>query len=237
MPGVRVSTRNAMGRGTRRHSTVIISACLIFMGFECGSGEENCYGFKNSIVTFSLVEEFHEDSPYQNESAPWPHGIKDAAREAVGCGLDDVPPNPIRVEERGRWPNSLGCDNHFGTLIDGDGLDFPHDGDRPIHDLTTWLASAIRSTDLISSGRREIFAGCLGWYSILLYSGSQYYAGATVPEDELFEPPTPGIPPNWLVLRIFEPDEECEGLDLGDDPNVTWCADTWVAQVMSIEPR
>src|SRR5690606_34219806 len=82
MPGVRVSTRNAMGRGTRRHSTVIISACLIFMGFECGSGEENCYGFKNSIVTFSLVEEFHEDSPYQNESAPWPHGIKDAAREA-----------------------------------------------------------------------------------------------------------------------------------------------------------
>lgn len=49
--------------------------------------------------------------------------------------------------------------------------------------------------------------------------------------------PTPGLPPNWLVLRIFEPDEACDGLYLGDDPEITWCADTWVAKIDSIEPR
>lgn len=228
--------RSAAGRRARV-CTVLTSACLVFVGFGCGSDEKNCYGFKHSIVTYSLVEEFHEDTPYQNEHRPWPHGVQDAAREAKSCGVGDIPRNPIRVDERGRWPNNIGCDNHYGTLVESDGLDFPHDGDRPIDGLTTWLRSAIGSTDLIASGRGELLEGCLGWYSLLLYSGSQYYAGATVPEDQVFDPPTPGLPPNWLVIRIFEPDEECEGLDLGDDPNVTWCADTWVAQVMSIEPR
>lgn len=213
----------------------VVAGCT--MGYGCKGVGNDCYGFKDSIVTFSLVDAYTEDTPYQSETDPWPRGSLRADRASESCGRDDILPNPVRVELQGRWQDYSTCDRHFGTLMDRPDLDFPIDGDREISGLTTWLNEAVGGADLLSAGRGELFEGCHGWYSIILYSGPQYYAGATVPKDQIFDPPTPGQLPNWFVLRLFEPDEECEGLYLGDDPDITWCADTWVAQIDSIEPR
>lgn len=213
----------------------LITVCVI--GYGCGDGEKDCYGFKNSVITFSLVDDYTEETPYQTETDPWPRGALRADRVSESCGKNDIPADPIRVEEQGRRSDGISCDRHYGTLVEGERIDFILDGDRQISGLTTTLREAFGLTDFRISGRGELFENCHGWYTIMLYSGPQYYAGSTVPEDRIFDAPIPGLLPNWFVLRIFEPDEECEGLDLGDDPEITWCADTWVAKIDSIVPQ
>lgn len=237
-----VATR-LLGERMARRKFVLVSACLVSsilagsLGLGCGGGGNDCYGFKKSIVTVSLVEKYHEGTLFQNEDEPWPSGSQYAERLSESCGVDDVLSNLIRVEQKDAWSSYATCDRHFGTLIDQPDLDFITNGEREIYGLPPLLNEALSGSVLHSAGRGELFAGCSGWYTIMLHSGPQYYAGAIVPTDQIFDLPTPGLPPNWLVLRIFEPDEACDGLYLGDDPEITWCADTWVAKIDSIVPQ
>jgi hypothetical protein len=205
---------------------IVVLTSFASLGLQCGTELGDCFGFSSTQLEVKLI------GAYSDDYAQYPLGSI-ITSDVSPCGPIDSFPDPLSFQIVRSYEQGSGrCNAAYASLdvgvvgIESTDWTMFNGAETISHANQSILRHAYAFSDVVAESVVELESGCTGLYTVFLHHDG------VIPSDT-FTPPDPAVRSYWLVTRAFEPWRGCDAMP----PDQSFCADTWVAQVLSRTPR